>query len=65
MKGFTLIELIIVILIIGIFAAVVIGNLFGKEEHNFMVECVQHEPHYQCAYKWKQMHPELTVAYTR
>lgn len=64
MRGFTLVELLIVVAVMGIVAALIIGNSFGdKDQVKFMMECSKYEPHYQCEYKWKQMHPDTLWVY--
>ena len=64
MKGFTFIELLIIIAILGILAAIVLGAIVGKDEKTaFMQSCSEHEAAYQCEYKWKQMHPDPITVY--
>lgn len=52
-----------IILILAALALSIPGRL--KQQREFMAACTQQEPEYQCAYKWKQMHPDSTVVYVR
>jgi len=65
-RGFTLIEILIVVAIVGILIAVGVGAVFQNDAHKkFLAECAHDHKPYECEVMWKQMHPDQTVVYVR